>query len=206
MTGPVILDFRGRAMPRSPGIYRRVAEEINCEEAAVRAVIAVESATRGFLASGRPVILFERHTFSRRTRGTFDGKAPDVSNPKPGGYKGGEREYDRLAVAQSLNADAALESTSWGLCQIMGFNARLAGFDDARHMIDAFMDHEDNHIFGMLAFIVANQRMRRSIQNKDWSTFALLYNGPAYKKNSYDTKLAQAYNRARAKVKLDTPE
>ncbi|MFB9080551.1 N-acetylmuramidase domain-containing protein [Flavobacterium procerum] len=31
------------------------------------------------------------------------------------------------------------------------------------------------------------------LRNKNWASFALKYNGPAYKTNKYDEKLARAY-------------
>ena len=37
--------------------------------------------------------------------------------------------------------------------------------------------------------------MHLALQKQDWATFAKLYNGPAYKKNNYDSKLANAYAR-----------
>jgi hypothetical protein len=45
---------------------------------------------------------------------------PDISNPKPGGYKGGAGEYSRLEAAMTLDKEAALKSASWGLAQVMG--------------------------------------------------------------------------------------
>lgn len=200
MTGPAILDFRGRAEQRTAGIYADVARIISCEEAALRAVVAVESAGRGFFASGRPVILFERHIFSRRTDGRYDASNPGVSNPKAGGYKGGDREYDRLNEAQRLDADDALNSTSWGLGQIMGFNSKRAGFLGTRDMIAQFMAGEDAQIRGMGVFISNYPKMGPALRNKDWPRFARLYNGPAFKKNSYDTKLALAYHKARKEL------
>ena len=33
----------------------------------------------------------------------------------------------------------------------------------------------------------------KALKDKDWSTFAKLYNGPEYAKNKYDSKLSSAY-------------
>lgn len=196
--------FRGAARLRSPGIYAKVATQLGCDEAAVRAVIAVEAASRGFLPSGRPKILFERHIFHRITGGKFDATDPAVSSRKPGGYLGGEREYDRLADALGLDAKAALESASWGLGQIMGFNHEPAGYATARAMIEAFCEGEDAQIEAMGAFIL-HEGLAGYLRAHDWERFAAGYNGPSYAKNRYDKKLADAYAKAKPPDWIDNP-
>lgn len=37
--------------------------------------------------------------------------------------------------------------------------------------------------------------MLPALQAKDWAEFARRYNGPAYKENRYDEKLAKAYQK-----------
>lgn len=188
--------FRGRALLRTPGVYARIAERLGCEEAAVRAVVEVEAAGRGFLASGRPKILFERHWFSRLTKGKYDAAAPGISSPKAGGYRGNEREYDRLAEAMDLDAQAALLATSFGLGQIMGFNHVKAGYASPGAMVDAFCDSEDAQLDGMASFIAA-EGLADELKRRDWAGFARRYNGSAYARNEYDKKLAAAYERAK---------
>ena len=48
------------------------------------AVLSVETRGCGFLPDRRPLILFERHYFSRLTKGKFDAEAPDISNKQWG--------------------------------------------------------------------------------------------------------------------------
>ena len=57
------LDFAGPATPLDEDDIAEAAKKLDCEVAAVRAVVDVES-RGGFLADGRPKILFERHYFS----------------------------------------------------------------------------------------------------------------------------------------------
>ncbi len=59
---------------------RRASEALNCEEACIEAVIAVESSGSGFLPSGRPKILFEAHRFSDLTDGDYDDSYPNISS------------------------------------------------------------------------------------------------------------------------------
>ena len=37
--------------------------------------------------------------------------------------------------------------------------------------------------------------LQEAIQNKDWKTFARLYNGANYAVNKYDVKMAQSYKK-----------
>ena len=53
--------------------FKRAAATLNVEVAAVRAVAEVEAAGRGFLADGRPQILYEAHIFHRLTNGEHTG-------------------------------------------------------------------------------------------------------------------------------------
>lgn len=94
--------------------YANAATMFNCEIAAIKAVAEVESTGDGFLKSGQPKILFERHWFSRLTKREFDSTHPAISKPSPGGYMGGEAEHKRLQEAAKLDRDAALKSASWG--------------------------------------------------------------------------------------------
>ena len=84
------------------------------------AVLSVETEGFGFLGDRRPQILFERHIFHKQTGGKFDAENPDISNKFPGGYAGHSGEYPRLQRALALARDAALQSTSWGIGQVMG--------------------------------------------------------------------------------------
>src|SRR3954463_1938556 len=121
--------FAGLASPLSQVGLEHVLDLLGVEAPDIWAVLAVETKGCGFLADRRPLILFERHVFHRRTGGAFDASHPGISSTAPGGYLGGSREYLRLDEAIALDRSAALNSASWGIGQVMGFNARIAGFD-----------------------------------------------------------------------------
>ena len=104
------------------------AKLIGCEVVAVRAVTITEVGIRGaFDALGRPMILYERHYFSRLTGHRFDHAHPDISNQKSGGYGKFSAQYGKLDRAIALDRKAALQSASWGAFQIMGANYAAAG-------------------------------------------------------------------------------
>src|SRR5580765_8565755 len=113
------IEFSGTGLPLSSDGLAAVTDKLGVYAAEVWAVLTVETRGCGFLADRRPLILFERHYFSRLTKRKFDAEVPDISNKKWGGYGGGAREYDRLARAVKLDRVAALSSASWGLGQVM---------------------------------------------------------------------------------------
>ena len=186
----------------SPESWARAAELLDAEVAAVRAVARVEAGPWGaFLRSGEPVILFERHLFRRETGGRYDAfRVPGlgepeaiISSPRTGGWGPLGVQHKRLAAAAALDRPAALRSTSWGLFQILGRNHALAGFPRLEDFVAATRRDVDAHLAAFVAFVASQPRMARALREKDWATFARLYNGPAYRANEYDLKLAAAY-------------
>jgi hypothetical protein len=101
-------------------------------------------------------------------------------------------EYERLAKALALDEQAALESASWGLGQVMGFNATDLGYASAGELVSRMMVSEDEQLAALAAFIQKNG-LAESLRKHDWATFARGYNGPGYEKNHYDKSLAEAY-------------
>lgn len=180
--------------------YARAAERLGCDVAAVKAVDEVESGGRGFLTDGRPKILFERHVFRRQLldRGidtrAYEREQPELVNVKPGGYKGGAEEWRRLDDAVQIHREAALSSASWGKYQIMGYHAKLLGFESVQEFVNAMYHSEGKQLDAFVAFVKTN-RLDDELRRKDWTGFARGYNGPAFAKNKYDIKLADAYAR-----------
>lgn len=172
--------------------FQKAAGELECPVAVIKAVCEVEAPRGGFLPSGEPTILFERHQFSKRTGRKFDISHPNISNQKPGGYKGGQAEHDRLAEASALDREAALESTSWGKFQIMGFNYAPAGFGSLQAFINAMYQSEGRQLDAFVSFI-QHEGLAVFLRDCRWADFARRYNGANYAINKYDTKLAEAY-------------
>ena len=177
------------------GDFTRAAGVIGCSVSAIKAVCTVEAPRGGFLPSGQPAILFERHQFSKRTGGKFDKSNPGISGPR-GGYRGGDAEHARLAEAAALDRTEALSSTSWGKFQIMGFNYVAAGFVTLQGFINAMFDSESAHLDAFVAFIM-HERLDDELREMRWADFARRYNGLAFADNRYDTKLAAAYDVAK---------
>lgn len=118
---------------------------------------------------------------------------PGICNKSTGGYVGGVKEYDRLEKAKAIDEECALRSCSWGAFQVMGFHAEFLGFKNVTEMVAAAgTDVGQLDIF--IRFIQKNPSLLKALKAKAWPEFARLYNGPAFAKNQYDTKLTAAFN------------
>lgn len=176
--------------------WRTLAQALGVEEAALRAVAAVESAGDGFLSppSDLPKILFEGHAFHRLTQGRFDKDHASISYAKwtKKFYLGGAGEWQRLEQACALDRGAGLQSASWGAFQIMGFNYALCGFSD----VEAFVSQQRAGAAQQLdafARFISRPVFLNALRQKEWAKFAAAYNGPGYAANRYDRKMAAAY-------------
>lgn len=178
----------------------RAAQRLDVSVACVCAVNEVESRGHGFLPDGRPVILFERHVmYERLIKHGFDADVFELRNPvvnrARGGYSGGAAEYMRFAAASNIDAASAIESASWGLFQIMGYHWEALGYASAEAFATAMRESEAQQLDAFVRFIEADQALHKALKSRKWAEFARIYNGPAYKENLYDVKLARAYDR-----------
>lgn len=180
---------------------QRAADALDAPLSVIQAVTAVEARRSGFIqGTDLPCILFEGHKFSAFTRGVFDARYPHLSHPTwtKENYVGGRGEYDRLIEAIRINEDdpePALKSTSWGMFQIMGFNFAEAGHPSVRAFVNAMSTGEDAQLDAFVSFVKAND-LDAALRGEEWERFARAYNGPGYKANSYDVKLAREFNAA----------
>jgi hypothetical protein len=163
----------------------------------IRAVAAVEAPRGPFDDAGEPAMLFERHLFHRHTAGRFDGVAPDLSNATPGGYGKYSDQPKRLARARALNEAAALKATSFGAFQILASNHVAAGFPTPQDFEQAMRESPRQHLLAFARFLVA-ERIAQHLLAEDWTAFARRYNGVAYAKHGYHTRLAAAWAKAAA--------
>lgn len=178
------------------------AKDLAIEPAALKAVIGVEAAGEGFDKQGRPTILFEPHVFwDQLTKIRYFTKRDELRKSHPGIlsptwdkslYAVGGSSHDKLKVAAELNWEAAHKSASWGLGQVMGFNAEKIGYASVKEFVADMYESEAKQLKAMGRFLKANNLIGK-IQRHDWAGFALGYNGRSYAKNKYDIKLAAAY-------------
>ena len=180
----------------------KVAAEAGVEAPALLAVAEVESGGRAFsVVDGRrePLIRFEGHYFDRRLSGAARDRARAVglASPKAGSVPNPRGQADRWALverAAGIDRDAAWESVSWGLGQVMGAHWAWLGYADVAAMVAEARDGVEGQARQMFRFI-DKAGLSGALRRRDWAAFARGYNGPAYRGNAYDTRLAAAYAR-----------
>ena len=178
------------------------AKNANIEYAALKAVIEVEARSSGFFSTGEPAILFERHVFWRQLgairwfamRLKIMVARPRFCNPQSGSYGLFSEQHDKLRIAASYNRDAALQSASWGIGQVMGYHWQALGYPSLQQFINDMYHSEAKQLEAMIRYIKVNNLVDE-LQRHDWAGFARGYNGAGYKRNNYDEKLRQAYNK-----------
>lgn len=170
--------------------------------AALRAVIDVEVGNRsGFNADGTPTILFEPHVLWRELgnvsyitkRKQLADLFPDICSEKWDKSLYNVRpQHQKLYVASVLHWEAAHKSASFGIGQVMGFNAASLGYASLKEFVDDMHESEAKQLDAMIRFITVNN-LKGVLLRKDWAAFAKGYNGSGYRANKYDDKLAAAY-------------
>lgn len=178
----------------------KAAMLLGVETAALAAVAYIESALRPHVpVAGKrePLIRFEGHYFDRRLNDPVRAEARrlGLSSPTAGAVKNPASQEARWALlnrAAKLDRKAAFESTSWGLGQVMGAHWLWLGYSG----IDAFVADARDGAAGQVRLMtryIEKAGLTAALRNRDWATFARGYNGPAYRQNGYDRKLAAAW-------------
>lgn len=176
--------------------YEAAAARLGCEAEAVQAVVEVESGASGFASSGKPIILYEPHIFSRLTSRRFDTTNPTVSYPTwdrtlyPRDQAG---RWGQLREAYGLDAEAAVASASWGRFQIMGMNYDKCGFTKATDFVADMAKTEVRQLSAFEGF-VRSSGIADELQRLDWEGFARVYNGPGQVER-YGRLMREAYQR-----------
>ena len=183
----------------------KAAARLGIPLAAIKAINTVDSSGAGFNHAGRPVILYERHVAYRLLGETgmdiaevdsLAARYPNLINPARGGYVGGMAEWSRLTSAcQVIDRSIAYAACSWGQYQIMGYHWQRLGYASIDAFVMAMYTGEAAHLEAFVRYIEAEPALHKAIKAKKWAEVARLYNGPGYKANLYDIKLARAYER-----------
>ncbi|MBI1619694.1 N-acetylmuramidase family protein [Aquamicrobium zhengzhouense] len=179
-----------------------VARTLKVPPAAFAAVVKVECGGRAHaLVRGRkePMIRFEGHYFDRRLSGVKRERARSegLSSPQVGGVPNPASQTARwnlLARAAQIDRKAAYEATSWGVGQVMGAHWAWLGYGS----VDSFVDEARNGLSGQLrvmAKYISQAGLAPALQKQEWADFARGYNGPGYRRNRYDARLAAAYEK-----------
>lgn len=193
--------------PLTDADYREIAEDLDVEPAAIRAVVDIETGKKqkGFHADSMPVINFDLSVFRRAAarRGinlSKYQKSHSVVFSPPQIRKYGSQQaaqYARLEAAMTIDSIAAIESTFWGMFQIGGFNWKPCGAESREHFIELMKRSEYDQL-RLFANYIRNTGLLRYLKEKNWAAFAKRYNGPSYAARGYHTRMAAAYRRHKA--------
>lgn len=190
MFDPKVLDY-----------IARVAEQNGLLVPALQAVCWVESAGVAYWTVGGkqvPAIRFEGHYFDKRLTGKKKEQAralglahPSAGKvPNPKSFSG---RYDLLRRAMEIDANAALESISMGIGQVMGAHWKTLGYRSVQAMWEDAQTVE-GQVRVMVAYI-KQFNLDDELNARNWAGFAKGYNGPNYRKYNYDKQMAEAYKR-----------
>jgi hypothetical protein len=175
--------------------YQSAADQIGVEVAAVKAIAEVESSGQGF-RDGLPIIRLEAHWFGKLTGYQFNDSHPHIScrawTPALAARNQSEA-WVQFDEAASLDEGAAIQSTSWGAFQIMGFHWRALGYDSPQSMREA-MGTDAGQLDAFVRFVTADAVLVDAARRKDWHAFAARYNGLG-QVDRYAGLIAAAYER-----------
>lgn len=180
----------------------RIAANMRVEAAILLAIAEVESAGRTFaVVDGReePLIRFEGHYFDRRLTGAARARAraEGLASPRAGAVANPASQAARwrlLGRAMKINKNAALESTSWGLGQVMGAHWKALGFSSVQGMVTTARAGVVGQI-SLMALYIEKFGLVDELRRKDFTAFTRGYNGPGGIKAGYHRRMAKAYER-----------
>ena len=194
------MNFIGTGKRLAQGDVGNAARVLGVETAVLLAFMEVEAAGRGFDNQNRPKMLFEPHVFWRNLSGVLRTTAVTAglayAKWKSGNYP--SDSYPRLNRATAIAREPALRSASYGLPQILGENAKAAGFTSAEQMVRAMMQGEREQLLAMVTLLQdwglgAVLRGRDFTKSDSWRDGVRRYNGPAYERHNYHGRAAVAY-------------
>lgn len=180
----------------------KIAAQYGWHLPALAAVVEVESAGVAFaMVDGRaePLIRFEGHYFDRRLSGEDRERArkAGLARPTAGAVVNPASQAGRwklLARAIEIDAQAAYESVSWGVGQVMGSHWKWLGFGSVSELVNLTRRDVAGQV-ELMARYIDRAGLAGALARHDWNAFAYGYNGPNYRAGSYHTKMAKAYAR-----------
>jgi hypothetical protein len=167
--------------------YMRGAAELVAPPIHLMAVSAIESSGENFWQLGNklvPPIRPEAHWFSKLTQHKYDKSHPHISRPSwtPSvAAKTRTEAWSQYDEMYELDPLAAIQATSWGPFQIMGFHYKMLGYERASDFVDA-MDgpNDDGQMDTFVDFVKKDSRLLHAIRHGEWNVWEEVYNGGGY--------------------------
>lgn len=172
-----------------------LCKEQPIDTAALLAIISVETPGQGFDANtGKILIQFEPVWFKKQApyapSGLWSVNKVDVQS----------KEWLAFNDAFKKNPDAAMQSTSIGLGQIMGFHYQRLGYKSVGDMWDDAKKGIKQQIKQLVKFIQTDEKLQSAIEHHNWTDVAEIYNGKGFREIAvkyhrvpYDKALEDAY-------------
>jgi hypothetical protein len=179
-----------------------VAREFGHEPAALLAIAEVESGGVAYACIDdrrEPLVRYEGHYFDRRIAKDLkeQARAEGLASARAGGIPNPRSQAGRwrlIKKAAAINRTAAYESVSWGLGQVMGAHWKMLGYDSVEALVADARSGAGGQA-RLMARYIEKTGIAWTLARRDWAAFARAYNGPGYRRNHYDTKIAAAYRR-----------
>jgi hypothetical protein len=182
----------GDPRPLTRADYVRVAERYDVEPWKIHGVVDQEVPNgSGFDTEGRMICVPELHQWSKRTAFAYAKKCPDLHQDKfiqpsrvPKGHPyrlGNTDRWDVLARMAALDFDRALESSSFGAFQFMGFNwKKLSGpsYESVFDLVKYLYTGHRAQLDVIVRLWIADGGFE-PLRRGDWVSFAKVQNGPA---------------------------
>lgn len=150
------------------------------EPAVALAIFAVESKRAYDPTTGLVIVRFEPKVFLRR--------AGRIVRSDHGSQLA---EWQAIETAYAINPKAALESASYGLPQLMGFNFGVTEHASARDLLLAFQRSAREQVAGFFGFVAANKLVDEA-RARRFVDFARRYNGRG-KEQLYGAKMKKYF-------------
>jgi hypothetical protein len=154
-----------------------------------------------------PIIAYEGHIFRSLTQRKDKSYPYDQSHPllsyeykKKAGpqwkvnNKNQDAAWKTLTEAMALDHNAALQSCSWGMFQVMGFHyKKRCGYETVDDFVAAMKAGEPGQLDAFVGFCKKTPGLLDAIKAKDFVQMATLYNGEDY--GDYDKRIEKAYKK-----------
>ena len=147
----------------------------NLDAKLLEAFIRVESGGKGYDdKTGKILIQFEPSWYRKKApyapSGAWSVNKIEVQS----------KEWIAFNNALDINPIAAMESTSIGLPQIMGFHWKRLGYQSVGHFWESMKHSLVEQIAALIRFIETDKNLLKAFQQKDWHKMAYYYNGSGY--------------------------
>ena len=196
------------------GLISGLAKELGVDPRVAAAIIQVESGGRRAGPDGRMIIRFEAHQFKKYLKNpqlfnrhfrfgapVWEKQAFRTSATGPwrklhtGASDSQNAEWDALAFARTLDDEAALNSISMGMGQVMGFNHAGLGYATVQAMFKAMRKDARAQIAGIFDYLLARGTgALNAMRNRDFFAVAGFYNGVSAQQGTYRDLMTNAYD------------